>query len=177
MSNKIKPSVSKNNKNGGFIEGVMVGTAIGATIYYLTATKDGKKLKRQLIEVGRDHFKEISKLENNTVLNKLKQSFFQANEYKQKYSSIVSQTISEVLPQIDTIKKTTKTSKSRGNVLQSQTGSIGHSFIPKSNLVKKVKKNVSIASKKVEKMDKQLKSNAKKIEKKFFTRKGRILKK
>lgn len=47
--------MSDRDRNGGFLSGLVLGVIIGAGLFYfLTSTEEGKKVKKQLREKGKD---------------------------------------------------------------------------------------------------------------------------
>lgn len=142
MKNNFDPEQPiKYSGDGGFFNGLVVGTALGAAAYFLFATEKGKKIKDELVELSKEHFPELKE-----AINSLKDEGIKTAQKMEK-AAVQTQ---EILPQVK-------------EEISAE--------------LKQLEDSVADAKKRADQMQKDLQSTASKLEKKFFFKKGRSLKK
>lgn len=162
------------NQSGGFFNGMMFGTAVGAAAYYIFGTKEGQKLKEQLVNLSKEHYEKFQQTQTGQQL-------------KAQADPIVQKTTKKVKKVVKQTKKTAKNIEKQAKTTHKQvvkTAKTTHKKVEKTiDVVKKdvdkelkqLQNTVSQAQKKADVMEKNLKKAANRIEKKFFMRKGKSL--
>ena len=96
----------------GFLNGLILGALLGAgAVYFLTSTEEGKKIKKDLQEKGKDALENLAELINEVeergeeFKQKAKTIQAQLEEKAQSFQATVAEEAQEQLTHIDTLRE------------------------------------------------------------------------
>jgi gas vesicle protein len=169
--------------SGDFFSGLFAGAVIGAAAYYLFATDEGKKTKEELIHLSKKYLKELeetaqdlkSTLPNVKDTIKLPEIPAPVPEEPDLPSAPITQVIEQkVTQQKEELKEKIEEEKLKFEEMKKKTQETKKEL---NKELKMLETSVEVARKKADQMQDQLEKAASRIERKFFVRKGKSLRK
>jgi len=196
MSDKKNPqSVPSNKGENSFTSGVVLGAALGAGAFFLFGTQKGRIIKDELLQIGKEYLEEFEKeLKANvpeihekyeSIKNKSAQVLEEAREQVpvlQEKAEDISQkaveTVEQAKQELPALQqKTAEIAQKAQDAIESLRQEIPGKKEEVEKEIEKLQESMTEAAHKAETMQQQLRSTAATIERKFFFKKGKSLKK
>lgn len=176
-----------------FSAGLMLGAVLGAGTFFLFGTKKGQKLKDELLEVGKkyliewedelkEHAPEISqkyqevKERSTQVVEKAKEQIPHLQEKAEEINQRAVEAVEKAKQELPALQqKTAEITAKAAQAIETLRNDIPGKKEQAEKEIEKLQESMVEAAHKAEQMQRELKSTAASIEKKFFFKKGRSL--